>query len=119
MIFLGFLSLLFFANSANAGLILNHPNYTGLNNGLVGWWSFDGKDMAGNTAYDRSGQGNNGTLSSDGTGLPVRVGGKLGQGLSFDGVDDFVDVVSAILTANGSLSIWFKPDWNSGDSIIN
>jgi len=30
-----------------------------------------------------------------------------------------VDVVSAILTANGSLSIWFKPDWNSGDSIIN
>ena len=47
MIFLGFLSLLFFANSANAGLILNHPNYTGLNNGLVGWWSFDGKEMGG------------------------------------------------------------------------
>ena len=116
MIFLGFLSFLFFANSANAGLILNHPNYTGLNNGLVGWWSFDGKDMAGNTAYDRSGQGNNGTLSSDGTGLPVRVGGKLGQGLSFDGVDDQVVLpTSAVLSMTSSVTVsaWIRRQGNA------
>src|SRR3989338_8522943 len=77
--------------------------------GLVAHWKFEGN------ASDSSGFGNNGTLFGD----PTFTSGKLGQGLSFDGVDDFVDVVSAILTANGSLSIWFKPDWNSGDSIIN
>ena len=45
MIFLCFLSFFPFANSAHAGLILNHPTYTGLSSGLVGYWSFDGKDM--------------------------------------------------------------------------
>src|SRR5690349_15467685 len=45
---------LFLVNHANAVLILNHPNYTGLNTGLVGYWSFDAKDISGTKAYDRS-----------------------------------------------------------------
>jgi hypothetical protein len=49
---------LFVVNHASASLILKHPNYTGLTNGLVGYWSFDGKDLAGNVAYDGSDIGN-------------------------------------------------------------
>ena len=94
-VFVFFLFYFFLTNPANAGLILNHPNYTGLNAGLVGFWSFDGKDMAGVTAYDRSGQGNNGTLTNG----PVRTLGKLGQALVFDGVNDFIAV-----PASGSIS---------------
>jgi len=55
-------------------------------NGLVGLWSFDGPDIFGTTAYDRSGLGNNGTIS----GATVTPG-KVGQGLIFDGVDGYVE----------------------------
>ncbi len=57
-----------------------------LTDGLVGMWSFDGPDMADITAYDRSGQGNDGTLTNG----PDRTFGKVGQALEFDGVDDYV-----------------------------
>src|SRR3990167_5976240 len=73
--------------AAEAALIIQAPKYIGLNSGLVGYWSFDGKDMAGNTAYDRSGQNNNGTLTNG----PTRTIGKIGQGLSFDGRNDVID----------------------------
>ena len=49
-----------------------------LQNGLVGWWTFDGKDVSGVQAYDRSGTGNRGTLTSG----PARTIGKIGQGLA-------------------------------------
>jgi len=106
MIFLCFLSFFPFANSAHAGLILQHPTYTGLNSGLVGYWSFDGKDMANITAYDRSGQNNNGTL----TGGPTRAKGKLGQALSFDGTDDYVLTSNLGPTGNPAVSVseWVK-----------
>ena len=93
--------------AAEAALIVQAPKYIGLTNGLVGYWSFDGKDMAGNTAYDRSGQGNNGTLTSG----PTRAIGKIGQGLSFDGVDDYVDAGdTASLSISGAITIsaWIK-----------
>ncbi len=69
-------------------------------NGLVGYWTFDGKDMgsSGTIAKDRSGNNNKGTLSGA-NGLPVAAQGKVGQALRFDGVDDYVNV-----TANSSLS---------------
>ena len=52
--------------------------------GLVGWWTFDGKDVnwTTGTALDRSGLGNNGTLN--GTTKPKAVTGKLGQGMKFN-----------------------------------
>ena len=43
-----------------------------LTNGLVGSWSFDGPDVSGTTATDRSGQGHHGTL----TGGPVWAVGR-------------------------------------------
>lgn len=63
-----------------------------LDQGLVGLWSFDGKDMNGTTAYDRSGSGNNGTLTNG----PVTTVGKIGQSLSFDGVNDYVAFTSPV-----------------------
>ena len=56
VVFVFFLFYFFLTNPANAGLILNHPNYTGLNAGLVGFWSFDGKDMAALPACQRLGR---------------------------------------------------------------
>ena len=48
-------------------------------NGLIGYWPFNGKDVNGTTTYDRSGSGNNGTLVNG----PVPTIGKMGQALSF------------------------------------
>ena len=105
ILILGFLLL---PSAASAALIIQAPKYIGLNSGLVGYWSFDGKDMAGVTAYDRSGNANNGTLTNG----PVRAIGKIGQGLSFDGVDDYVDSGTAsVLDDLGpvSISAWIYP----------
>lgn len=52
--------------------------------GLVGHWTFDGSDVSSTTAYDRSGKGNNGVLTNN----PTKKIGRVGQGLSFDGIDD-------------------------------
>jgi hypothetical protein len=87
-----------------------------LSQGLVGWWTFDGKDMAGNYAFDKSGNGNRGTLTGT-NGMPVRTIGKIGQGLSFDGVDDYVNVGSSP-TSNlsaFSVSAWFKTSARSNN----
>lgn len=64
---------------AQASFILHKSNALGLNNGFVGWWTFDGKDMSGVQAYDRSGNGNRGTLMD----RPVTTIGKIGQGMKF------------------------------------
>src|SRR3990167_8307062 len=94
--------------AAEAALIVQAPKYIGLNSGLVGYWSFDGKDMAGVTAYDRSGNANNGTLTNG----PVRAIGKIGQGLSFDGTDDYVSIPhNANFESDPiSYSFWVKPN---------
>jgi hypothetical protein len=83
---------------------------TGTDTGLQGYWSFNGPDVSGTTAYDRSGSGNNGTLTNGPTVTP----GKVGQALQFDGVNDSVsiaDPVSEILdfgTGDFSASAWIK-----------
>ncbi len=97
------------APSARASLIVARPLYIGLDSGLVGYWSFDGPDLAANTAYDRSGNANNGTLTNG----PVRAIGKIGQALDFDGIDDSVNVGTsdALLADNAPLTIctWIYP----------
>ncbi|MCH7568990.1 MAG: HDOD domain-containing protein, partial [Deltaproteobacteria bacterium] len=72
---------------------------------LIGHWKFN--ETTGTTAFDSSGQGNNGTTS----GSPVAVSGKLGQALQFDGVDDEVDISAVaddIGTGNLTMSTWVK-----------
>jgi len=91
-----------FAFNVNAGSVINKaPTSLGLITGLVGYWSFDGPDMAGVTAFDRSGQGNNGTLTNG----PVRGAGRIGQALEFDGVNDFVNTGTNNLAGATSISV--------------
>ncbi|MDP2668785.1 MAG: LamG domain-containing protein [bacterium] len=107
---------------ANAAIIIQAPKYIGLNSGLVGYWSFNGADIANVTAFDRSGQGNNGTLSPPPAGGgPVRAIGKIGQALSFDGVNDWINAGnSSTLSFSAAdskftLAAWVKPDTNSAN----
>src|SRR3990167_9215007 len=97
---LALLIFVFMPKAVDAALIIQAPKYIGLTNGLVGYWSFDGKDMAGVTAYDRSGNANNGTLTNG----PTRAIGKIGQGLSFDGVNDVIDAGTNITPKVNNIS---------------
>ncbi len=79
-----------------------NPNKTG----LVGWWTLDSNDINGTTAVDKSGNGNNGTL----TGTTATTG-KLAQARSFNGTSDYVTLPTAGLATafnNLSFSFWFK-----------
>jgi len=58
----------------------------GILNGLVGWWKFD--ETSGTVAYDSSGNGNDGNLMNG----PAWTTGKIGGALSFDGVNDYVNL---------------------------
>ncbi|MFT5036702.1 MAG: hypothetical protein ACI9VM_000265 [Candidatus Azotimanducaceae bacterium] len=59
-----------------------------LESGLVGHWTFDGPDIT-TQILDRSGSGNHGGFIGGAT-TSAAVVGKIGQGLQFDGVDDWV-----------------------------
>jgi hypothetical protein len=81
----------------------------GLKSGLVGHWTFDGKDMSGGVARDISGQGNNGNLTNIATST-FYTAGKIGQGVKFDGVDDKVTTLSdSVGTSPTTISMWLYP----------
>lgn len=90
---------------------------TGVDTGLKGYWSFNGKDMSGTTAYDRSGAGNTGTLTNGPTVTP----GKIGQALEFDGSNDRVAIASSgaalNLTSALTYSAWIYPQTFGGGSL--
>lgn len=99
---------------AIAGVLLNVGiNVTGstLQNGLVGLWSFNGPDTT-DKIYDRSGQNNNGYFIGGAT-TTAKVAGKIGQALTFDGVNDYVNVPSQSSIDFGAsqdftISVWVK-----------
>ncbi len=94
--------------TGTAGSFINvAPNNNSLSKGLVGYWSMDGKSTTKTTTLDTSGNGNTGTLTNG----VVPTAGKIGQALSFDGVNDYVDVGNASLfnferTDSFSSSAW-------------
>ena len=105
------LPLIFFSGAFGA-LKINLSLFSNpdLEDGLVGHWTFDGKDMVDNVT-DRSGQGNNGLLQNF-TSTTTRPG-RIGQGLLFDGVDDRVaigDVGSA-----QSIAFWMQSSSSTQD----
>ena len=81
-----------------------------LTSGLVGHWTFDGSKLTTTTATDSSTNANNGTLTNG----PTPALGKLGQALSFDGVDDYVDHgnPASLQFSSGTFSaaFWIKPN---------
>src|SRR3989344_947475 len=92
---------------ARAGLVIKLPSSLGLATNLQGYWTFDGADMyeSGTVAADKSGNGNNGTLTNG----PQTTLGKIGQALSFDGSDDHVLAnQSSITDFPFTLSVWAK-----------
>ena len=88
------------------------------NLGLVGWWTFDGKNLTSTTATDSSGQGNTGTL----VGGPTPTIGKIGQALSFNGTSQYVSVgssTSLTLTSAITISAWVLfSDKTNGGTIV-
>lgn len=80
--------------------------------GLAGYWLLN--EGAGDTAFDLSGNGNNGTLYG-----PTWVPGKDGWTLDLDGSDDYItkDSPSFINAQSGSMSFWYRNE-DTGVSII-
>jgi len=76
----------------------------------VALWRFD--ESVGNIAYDSSGNGNDGTIhEATWAGPNWTTEGKFDGALEFDGVDDYVEVLStsAIMPATLTVEAWVKP----------
>ena len=76
-----------------------------LRNGLVGYWTMDGKDIDAGSVFDKSGLGNIGTR----TGGTKLVSGKIGQAMNFNASDTGVSVAGSSITGtNVSRFAWIK-----------
>jgi hypothetical protein len=84
---------------------VNSPQVDRMTGGLVGIWSFNGLDISGVTAFDRSSGGHNGTL----TGGARLDSGQLGQAVAFDGAAGYVSIGNV---ANGikTVAFWMKAE---------
>ena len=81
--------------------------------GLVGHWKFD--EIAGTTAADSSGNGNDGTHTNSptiSTTLPSAMNTSNVRSLSFDGSDDYVKSTTEAFkfTTDFTVSVWAKAD---------
>ena len=107
-------------NSLGVGkkIYINSSQNTKMTNDLIGLWSFDGQDVSGTIAYDRSGQHNDGTLVS----APIKVSGKLGQALIFNGTSQYITTASLKLSTSDAsqpytISAWIKTTDTDGSLI--
>jgi len=79
-----------------------------INDGLAGHWTFDTEWTTDTTAYDRSGQGNNGTLTG-GLSLANQVAGQNREALDFDGINHLITYGNpASLLIDNNISIISK-----------
>jgi hypothetical protein len=98
-------------STTSAQVSVTVSNAAPLPAGLVGAWSFNAG--SGSTAADASGRGNTGTL----IGPTWTTAGRFGGALTFDGVNDRVDVrdtPSLDLTQAVTIEAWVQPSTNSG-----
>ena len=86
-----------------ANLMAQVPNYVPTN-GLVGYWPFNGN------ANDESGNGNNGTVN--GATLTTDRFGLANKAYSFDGVDDFIEILHSLSlsfpNSKQTISFWIQ-----------
>jgi len=84
----------------------------------VGIWNMDENPATqGTTIKDMSGWGNDGTLNTGETGVNKSVAGVVGNAISFDGVNDYVDCgIGASLNIAEAITIeaWVKPNAITG-----
>lgn len=92
--------------------LLTSNTTLGSTGGLNGLWTFDGLDTlwtsaTAGIAYDRSSNTNNGTFTNMNRATAPAIG-KLGQALSFDGVDDSLSIAysAALCPSSVSVSSW-------------
>ena len=106
---------LYALGTANVSHSNSSPS-TGLNSGLVGYWTFDGPSInwATGVVKDLSGQGNNSQTVGMGTSTSPVVG-KIGQALKFNGSSTQVSSVNNISLTSGAVTIsaWVKRPWNT------
>jgi len=95
------------APTAQAATIIPKPDNS---IGLVGHWTFDGRDMTTNVA-DVSGNGNHGTLSGF-TSTTTAIG-KLGQALRFSGGEMNLPNMTSSFDTEATLVMWVKLDSNT------
>ena len=78
-------------------------------------------EKKGNTAYDTSGQGNDGNLGGGTAGyMPSWDRGKIGSALYFDGSDDYIKLSNSLTLTDFTVALWLNsevPDWNGGSII--
>jgi hypothetical protein len=104
---------------ASAATLQKAPSHLG----LVGYWTFDGQQTNWSTMItnDSSGNGNDGTLTN--MTATSSAMGKIGQGLKFDGANDFVQLEGnfgvGLYQNNTSYSIsqWVKGGVQNGKDI--
>jgi hypothetical protein len=97
-------------SATKQGITTNPPN---LDNGLVGHWTFDGKDMLRNVA-DTSGNGNTAYLRSGFS--TTTVPGAIGQAFRFPGVSGTTKAITipsqsgATVSTTRTFAVWIKPE---------
>jgi len=98
----------------------SHYVFTDFDRSLVGWWRFDNVNASGDPT-DLSSWSNNGSRQG---GAVQTASGKFGEGMSFDGVDDYVNVPDDPFNFSGtnrfSIAAWVKPNGNNAaDNILS
>ncbi len=96
------------------GTFLDDANYSYDVVGLVGYWPFDGdvNDTVGFTAYDWTGNNNDGTAVADAVTNSTDCRSNFGDCLQLDGVGDYInlgDDSSLDITEDLTISVWVRP----------
>lgn len=85
--------------------------------GLVGYWTFDRQDIAGDIAEDVWGK-NDGII----VGAPKVVAGRVKDALEFDGSDDYVNLTTlgdfGSQIATSTFEAWIKPSYKEGSMTL-
>lgn len=79
-----------------------------LSQGLLGLWLLN--EGGGLIAVDATGNSNHGTIAG------AWKAGRVGPSIDFNGTSQYISVAKPLVQANGTVTLWFKPDWSSGDS---
>ena len=77
--------------------------------GLVGWWTFDGATCGATYCVDKSVSGD--TVTSTSANMPKKSTGKIGQGLNFNGASNYVTAgdKDELIGTNYTYTFWLKP----------